>query len=87
MKKVLQKPDISGRLVNWAMELGEFDIEFNPKNDIKGQALADFLVEFCNIPESEEPLKEDTWIAYVDGSSTRSSSGAGIVWKVRKEKS
>jgi hypothetical protein len=36
MKKVLQKPDLSGRLVNWAMELGQFDIEFHPRTTIKG---------------------------------------------------
>jgi hypothetical protein len=35
MKKVLQKPDLSGRLVNWAMELGQFDIEFHPRTAIK----------------------------------------------------
>jgi hypothetical protein len=36
MKKVQQKPDLSGRLVNWAMELGQFDIEFHPRTTIKG---------------------------------------------------
>jgi len=36
MKKVLQKPDLSRRLVNWAMELGQFDIEFHPRTAIKG---------------------------------------------------
>jgi hypothetical protein len=30
LKKVLQKPNIFGRLVNWAMELGEYDIDFLP---------------------------------------------------------
>jgi hypothetical protein len=30
MKKILQKPDLSGRLVNWSVELGQFDIEFHP---------------------------------------------------------
>jgi len=29
MKKVLQKPDLLGRLVNWAIELGQFNIEFH----------------------------------------------------------
>jgi len=33
MKKVLQKLDLSGRLVNWAMELGQFDIEFHPRTN------------------------------------------------------
>jgi hypothetical protein len=51
LRKNLQKPDLSGRLVNWAVQLGHFDIEFHPWTAIKDQALADFLVEFCNIPE------------------------------------
>lgn len=60
MKKVLQKPDLSGRLVNWAVELGQFDIEFHPRTAIKGQVLTDFLAEFCNIPEAEELSKDST---------------------------
>lgn len=54
LRKILQKPDLSRRLVNWAVELGQFTIEFHPQTTIMGQALADFLVEFGNIPESEE---------------------------------
>ena len=68
--KNLQKLDISGRLVNWEIELGEFNVEFLPRNAIKGQVLAYFLVEFCNFPEGKELPQEDAWIAYVDGSST-----------------
>lgn len=41
--------------------------------------MADFLVEFCNVPESEELQKDETWVAYMDGSSTYTSSGAWIV--------
>jgi ribonuclease HI len=78
MKKVLQKPDLSGRFVNWAMELGQFDIEFHPQTSIKGHVLADFLVEFCNIPEAEKLPKELTWVVYVDGSSARGKSGVGV---------
>jgi hypothetical protein len=55
LRKVMQKLDLSGRLANWAIELGQFDLEFVPRNAIKGQALADFLVEFTNLPEVEEP--------------------------------
>jgi hypothetical protein len=53
LKKVLQKPDLSGGLVNWAMELEEFDLEFYPKNTIKAQVLADFIAEFSNLPENQ----------------------------------
>jgi hypothetical protein len=72
----MQKLDLSGRLANWAIELGQFDLEFVPRNAIKGQVLADFLAELTNLPEAEE---ERTWIIYVNGSSTKKSGGAGIV--------
>ncbi|CAL2257309.1 unnamed protein product [Prunus armeniaca] len=44
-RQVLQKPEMSGRLVKWAIELGEFDIQFKPRPAEKGQAVADFISE------------------------------------------
>jgi ribonuclease HI len=79
LRKVMQKLDLSGRLANWAIELGQFDLEFIPRNAVKGQALADFLVEFTNMPEIEEPYMERKWVVYIDGSSTKKKGGAGIV--------
>jgi ribonuclease HI len=64
--------------VNWVVELGQFDIEFHPWMTIKGQALADFLVEFCNILENEELPNGTTWVIYVNGSSTNQRSGVGV---------
>ena len=81
LRKILQKPNLSGRLVSWEIELGEFDIEFHPRTSLKGQALANFKVEFCNMPEEEMASPEETWIIYVDGSSTRRYSGAGVTRK------
>ena len=52
MKQVLHKPETSKRLMKWAIELSEFDIRYNPKNAIKGQVLADFVMEFI----SAEPV-------------------------------
>jgi hypothetical protein len=81
LKKVLQKLDISRRLVNWEIELGEFDLKFHPTTTIKGQALADFLVEFYNFLDGE------TWAADMDGSATQKRSGTGVVLVSPKEKS
>ncbi|KAK3005272.1 hypothetical protein RJ639_016459 [Escallonia herrerae] len=67
--KVLQNPDASGRLVNWSVELGEFDIKYQPRTAIKAQALSDFVVE-CTIPEDPRQLilseVSDPWLLYVD---------------------
>ncbi|CAL8132253.1 unnamed protein product [Prunus armeniaca] len=46
LRQVLQKPETSGRLVKWAIELGEFDIHYKPRQAAKGQAVADFISEF-----------------------------------------
>ncbi|XP_068486446.1 uncharacterized protein [Phaseolus vulgaris] len=37
IQKVLQKPDVVGRMVRWAMEFSEFDIQYEPRGSIKGQ--------------------------------------------------
>ncbi|CAL9026172.1 unnamed protein product, partial [Prunus brigantina] len=43
LRQVLHKPETSGRLVKWAIELGEFDIHYKPRPATKGQAVADFI--------------------------------------------
>jgi hypothetical protein len=65
-------------VVNWAIELNEFDVEFVPRNAIKGQVLADFVAEFTGIIE-EAPLKVDLWIIHIDGLATRQNGGARVV--------
>ncbi|XP_074346553.1 uncharacterized protein LOC141685345 [Apium graveolens] len=46
LRQVLHKPESSGRMLKWVVELGQFDLEYVPQTAIKGQALADFLLEF-----------------------------------------
>ena len=46
LRQVLQNSDTWGRLLKWAIELSQFEIEFQPRSVIKGQALADFVTEF-----------------------------------------
>ncbi|XP_008233123.1 PREDICTED: uncharacterized protein LOC103332186 [Prunus mume] len=43
--QVLQKPETSGQLVKWAIELGGFDIQFKPRPTERGLAVADFISE------------------------------------------
>ena len=52
MKQVLHKPETSGRFMKWAIELSEFDIRYKPKTTIKGQVLADFVM---NSPRQSLP--------------------------------
>ncbi|XP_016648970.1 PREDICTED: uncharacterized protein LOC107880923 [Prunus mume] len=50
LRQVLQKPETSGRLVKWAIELREFDIQFKPRPAEKGQVVADFIPELTPAP-------------------------------------
>ncbi|KAI5315440.1 hypothetical protein L3X38_044616 [Prunus dulcis] len=56
LRQVLQKPEISGRLIKWAIELWEFDIQFVPRPAEKGQAVADFISELT--PATVQPTSE-----------------------------
>jgi hypothetical protein len=47
--EIIRNRDSNGRIVKWSVELGEFDIEFCPKQAIKSQILADFLSEWIEI--------------------------------------
>ena len=46
LKKTMNKLEAIGRLIQWAVELSEFNIRYQPRHAIKAQAQADFIVEF-----------------------------------------
>uniref|UniRef100_A0A2N9I0U3 Uncharacterized protein n=1 Tax=Fagus sylvatica TaxID=28930 RepID=A0A2N9I0U3_FAGSY len=82
LRKAMNKPDAAGRLIQWAVELSEFDIEYHPRQAIKAQALADFIAEFTvteNEPSEQKPDEE--WEVEIDGSSAKGAGGVGIVFK------
>ena len=42
-------------MVQWAIELSQFDVEYRPWTAIKAQALADFIAEFTTPKEANRP--------------------------------
>ncbi|XP_050258937.1 uncharacterized protein LOC126703927 [Quercus robur] len=77
LKKAMNRLEAAGRLIQWAVELSEFDIRYQPRHAIKAQALADFIAEFT--PSHNEAEESERWIVHVDGSSTRHAGGIGVV--------
>uniref|UniRef100_A0A2N9GJG2 Reverse transcriptase domain-containing protein n=1 Tax=Fagus sylvatica TaxID=28930 RepID=A0A2N9GJG2_FAGSY len=56
LRKAMNKPDAAGRLIQWSIELSEFDIDYRPRLTIKAQALADFIAEFTL--KDDEPTED-----------------------------
>ncbi|GJV51943.1 reverse transcriptase domain-containing protein [Tanacetum coccineum] len=69
IKQVISKPDASGRLQKWSVLLGEHNISYRPRTAVKGQILADFLIEKPEtdavLPQSEVKLPEP-WYLFLD---------------------
>ena len=76
LRTIFHSPSQSGRLAKLAIELSEYDIEYQAKACAKSQVLADFLVELpAGCTTNQEP--DTTWTPHVDGSSSKQGSGNG----------
>ena len=68
--------------MKWAIELSEFDIRYKLKTTIKGQILADFVMEFTSVELTEATqLTSDLpiWRLSVDKAANAQGSGAGLI--------
>ena len=61
IKKSMKKPKATGRMIQWEIELSQFDIEYHPRTTIKAQALADFIVEFTSPDEDSLTNEAGQW--------------------------
>ncbi|XP_016173272.1 uncharacterized protein LOC107615752 [Arachis ipaensis] len=76
-------PMLRGRLEKWMLALTEFDLQYVPAKAVKGQVIADFLVDNskdlndqgANVIE----VKVDYWKLYFDESKHKDGAGVGIL--------
>ena len=67
-------------MLQWSIELSEFGIEFQPRLSMKGQVMADFVLEYSRGPsQCQEPSEKEWWTLRVDGASRSSGSGVGLL--------
>ncbi|XP_025679029.1 uncharacterized protein [Arachis hypogaea] len=76
IRQVLQKPDLAGRMMTWAIKLSQYDLQYEPRHAIKAQAMADFLVEVTGDSPEETGTR---WRLHVDGVSNQTSGGVGVI--------
>ncbi|GJX50022.1 reverse transcriptase domain-containing protein [Tanacetum coccineum] len=81
---MLSNPKVAGRLLKWRFELKEHDMHYRPRTSIKGQILADFIIERPEDDPLDTPMEDkeelpDPWVLFMDGSSCIDGSGAGLI--------
>ena len=79
LKKAMNKLEAAGRLIQWAVELSEFDIKYLPRHAIKAQALVDFIADFTPSHNESKVVEDKKWIIHLDGSSTQHAGGIGVM--------
>jgi hypothetical protein len=77
---VLQSKEATGWISQWAVEIGQYDIEFIPRWAIKSQALTNFITEWTDSGLRGIDELVDHWLMYFDGSYTLKAAGAGVVY-------
>ena len=94
LKSILWSTDYTRRIAKWGPILGAFDIKYMPRTFMKGQILADLVVEFAELPKETEVKQHgmdeksvglistqdsSSWKAYVDGAANQQGAGVGLV--------
>ncbi|XP_027343131.1 uncharacterized protein LOC113855699 [Abrus precatorius] len=79
IKYFLSKLILHGRVGKWALALTEYSLIYKPLKSVKGQVVADFVVDH-SIPIKEiDFLSLKSWKLYFDGSSHRNGIRIGIL--------
>ncbi|GJU52633.1 reverse transcriptase domain-containing protein [Tanacetum coccineum] len=84
IKSILSNPEVAGRMQKWSIQLGEFGIHYRPRVSVKGQVLADFIVERPEEESQDDSAKEEEplpaqWTLFMDRSSCVDGCGAGVI--------
>jgi hypothetical protein len=81
LRAILHNSNGTGNIAKWAVELAEFQLEFQPRHAIKSQVMADFIMEWTSSalggpyldldPTPAEPMAsvftEPHWTLFFDG--------------------
>jgi hypothetical protein len=77
---MLLKPILSGRMGKWAYALVEYDLAYEPLRLMKGQVVADIMVDHAvDVGHSVDCVQLKPWGLYFDSSVCSKGQGAGCV--------
>ena len=81
LQSLLKRSDFTSRIAKWGIWLNYFDIQYRPRNSVKGQVLANFVAEFSLKRGLETVCHVEVWPwrVFVDGASSALGAGARII--------
>ncbi|XP_072076603.1 uncharacterized protein [Arachis hypogaea] len=83
LSRVLTDIETRGRLGKWMLALTEFDLQYVPVKAVKGQVIADFLVDKLKGLNDQGAniidIKVNYWKLYFDGSKHKDGAGVEIL--------
>ena len=79
LKNILNNPEATGRVSQWAIELSPRDITYVNRKAIKSQVIPDFLVDWIQAQTPAVPDTSGTWTMHFDGSKRENGAGAGVI--------
>ena len=86
LQRILENPEATGRIVEWALELSSFSLKFERTSTIQSRALAEFIAEWTPTPDEEvletvTPGREapQEWIMYFDGAFSLQGAVDGVL--------
>ena len=82
IEHILQKPILSGRIRKWAYALVEYDLAYESLRAVRGQIVADFIIEHRINDQHDLEVGYVTctpWKLFFDGSTCDDGQGIGVV--------
>ncbi|XP_039683823.1 uncharacterized protein [Medicago truncatula] len=76
---MLSKPILHSRVGKWALPLTEYSLTYQSLKAVKGQIVADFIVDHSVDEVLTTEIENHPWSLYFDGSSHKNGTGVGIV--------
>ncbi|XP_058733336.1 uncharacterized protein LOC131604940 [Vicia villosa] len=77
IKHMLSKPILHSLIGKWALALIEYSLTYAPLKAMKGQVVADFLVDHSMVEIPKNYVDLAPWKLYFDGSSHKYGTGIG----------
>ena len=82
IKHMLQKPILNGRIGKWAYALVEYDLAYESLRAVRGQIVADFIIEHRINDQHDLEVGYVTctpWKLFFDGSTCDNGQGIGAI--------